>query len=133
MPDRPLESFQSRSFRLALAILKLYRKIRRVSDAPIHFANQMLRAGTSIGANLEEARSAYSDRDLASRHTVALKEGRETDYWLKLIRADQPQLATDIDPISDECNQMVAMLTASVKKLRSKRRRCPNCDSSLNS
>ena len=121
MTDRPLESFQSRSFRLALDVLKLYRRIRASTDVPTHLANQMLRAGTSIGANLEEARSAHSSRDLASKHTISLREGRECQFWLKLIAADQPNLGLVIEPILDECGQMVAMLTVSVKKLRAKR------------
>ena len=80
----------------------------------------MLRAGTSIGANLEEARSAHSNRDLAARQAISLREGRECRFWLRLIAADQPHLNTDIEPLLDECGQMVAMLTSSVKKLRSR-------------
>ena|SRR5436190_14051999 len=120
MPDAVLESFQSRSFRLSLEIVKLFRQIRSSTDVPFHLANQMLRAGTSIGANLEEARSAHSDRDLAAKRAVSLREGRECQYWLKLIRADQPKLAKPIEPVLDECGQMVAMLTVSVRKLRAK-------------
>jgi four helix bundle protein len=86
-----LESFQSRGFRFALQILKFYRKVIR-TDLPKHLATQMLRAGTSIGAHLEEAKSAYSRRDLACKYTIGLREGRECRYWLRLIAADQPQM-----------------------------------------
>ena len=111
------ESFQSRSFRLSLEILRFYRVLLQTTDVPRHLADQMLRAGTAIGANLEEAKSAYSPgpcrqvRDQPS-------EGRECHYWLRLIKSDQPQLSEAVDPLLDECNQLVAMLTTTVRKLR---------------
>jgi four helix bundle protein len=112
------ESFHDRGFDFALEVVKLYRKISRATDTPRHLANQVLRAGTSIGANLEEARSAYSRRDLAAKYSIALREARECHYWLRLIRADQPAIATEIEPLLDECHQLIAMLTTSVRKLR---------------
>lgn len=113
----PPESFQHRSFRFAIAILRLYRKLNATTDLPKHIGSQMLRAGTAIGANLEEARSAYSRRDLAARQTIALREARECHYWIRLVRADQPRL-DDLTPLLDEAEQIIAMLTASVRKLR---------------
>lgn len=113
----PLD-FQSRGFKLARAILQFYRAISRTSDVPRPVANQMLRAGTSIGANLEEAKSAQSRRDLISKYMIALREARECRYWLRLIAVDQPQLSTATSPLVDECGQIVAILTTTVKKLR---------------
>jgi len=112
------ESFQSRSFRLALEILRLYRSLHRTTDVPRQLANQMLRAGTSIGANLEEGKSAYSRRDLTSKQAISLREARECRYWLRLIKADQPHLSPTIDPLIDECEQFAAMLTTTIRKLR---------------
>ena len=71
-----------------------------------------------IGANLEEARSASSKRDLAAKYTIALRESRECAYWLKLIAADQPQLDEGIRLLLDDCGQLAAVLTSSIKKLR---------------
>ena len=116
-----LESFQDRSFRFSLEILKLYRKLRACNDLPFHVANQLVRAGTSIGANLEEAKSAYSRRDLASKQTIALREARETHYWLRVAKTEQPQLTEEIDVLLDECAELVAMLTSSVRKLRAEK------------
>jgi four helix bundle protein len=112
------ESFQARSFQFALKILKFYKYLKRDTDVPVHLANQVLRAGTSIGANLSEAKSAYSRRDLASKHTIALRESRECRFWLRLIAADQPSVSRFAKPLTDECTEFVAMLTASVKKLK---------------
>jgi len=70
------------------------------------------------GADLEEAKPAYSRRDLAAKNTVALRESRECRYWLRLIKADQPQLSSQLDALIDEYSQLVAVLTTSVRKLR---------------
>ncbi len=58
-----------------------------------------------MAANLEESKSAYSRRDLASRQTIALREGRECLCWLRLIAADQPQMTPELSPLVEECNQ----------------------------
>ncbi len=78
----------------------------------------MLRSGTSIGANIAEAQSAYSRRDLAARYTIALRESRECHYWLRLIASDQPRVAAQLEAVLDECNQLTAILTTTVRKLR---------------
>ena len=110
--------FQDRSFEFALRVLRLYRWLLSTTDIPRHLAQQMLRAGTSIAANLEEAKSAYSRRDLAAKQAIALREGRECRYWLRLIITDQPQAASAARPFIEECEQLIAMLTSSVRKLR---------------
>jgi four helix bundle protein len=112
------EPYQDRSFRLALELLKLYRTLLETTNVPYHLANQVLRAGTATGANLEEARSAYSRRDLAAKYTIGLREARECRYWLRLIKADQPHLTAQIDELLDEYGQLVAVLTTTVRKLR---------------
>ena len=60
----------------------------------------------------------YSRRDLAARFTIGLREARECRYWLRLIRADQPKLAPQIDVLLEEYGQLVAVLSTSVRKLR---------------
>lgn len=111
------ESFQSRSFRFSLELLRFYR-VAANTDVPRHFLHQGLRAGTAVGAHLEEARSAYSRRDLASKYTIALREACECHYWLRLVRADQPPLTEEVNMLLREVDQLIAVLTTSVKKLR---------------
>jgi four helix bundle protein len=113
------ESFRDRSFRFALAILREYRVILSTTDVPRMLATQMLRAGTSIGANLEEAKSASSRRDLVAKNAIALREARECHYWLRLIRADQPDHHERMTVLMDECGQLVATLSVAVRRLRS--------------
>jgi four helix bundle protein len=100
-------------------LLRFHREISRPSaDVPRALAHQMLRAGTAVGANIEEARSAASRRDLAAKYTISLREARGCHYWLRLIAADRPALAPTTEGLLDECNQLIAVLTTTVKKLR---------------
>src|SRR5690606_820485 len=80
--------------------------------------NQVVRAGTAIGANIEEAQVANSRRDMAVKYAVALREARETLYWLDIMSTD-PMVGNTLEPSIAEANEWIAMLTATVKKLRS--------------
>ena len=74
-----------RTFEFAVRITKLCSYLDKQPGTPRLLANQLFRAGTSIGANIEESRSAESDKDFISKQAIALKEARETRYWLKLL------------------------------------------------
>jgi four helix bundle protein len=111
------ESFQARSFRFATRVLRFYR-LAMETGVPRPIADQMLRSGTAVGANIEEARAAHSTRDLAARYVISLREARECHYWLRLVATDRPTLAPAITDLLDDCDQLVAVLTATVKKLR---------------
>ena len=115
----PPESFQDRSFRFAMNIVRFHRTLSTpAADVPRPLTHQMLRSGTSIGANIAEARSAQSRRDLAAKYTIGLREARECHYWLRLIAADRPQFVETATGLIDECSQLIAVLTTTVKKLR---------------
>ena len=75
-----------KSFAFAFRIVKLY---QHLSDRKKEFvlSKQILRSGTSIGANFEEAHGAQSDSDFNSKISIAYKEARETSYWLCLLKA----------------------------------------------
>jgi four helix bundle protein len=114
----PQQDFQTRSFNYACQIVRLFRELERVPEVPAYLARQLLRAGTSIGANLEEARGAQSRRDLTCKFSIAFKEARETRYWLRLISATGSQARTLVGPSLDEAEPLVAILTASVRRLK---------------
>ena len=118
MIQTPPADFQSRSFALACEIVRFYRLISRDSDVPRALASQLLRSGCSIGANLEEAKSAQSRRDLLSKFSISLKEARETQYWLRLLAATDLGPADERTRLLREVSEMVAILTASVKRLK---------------
>jgi four helix bundle protein len=114
-PPRPLTD---RTFQYACQIVFFFRALNRIQGFPYHLSRQVLRSGTSIGANLEEGKAAQSRRDLRAKSTIALKEARETKYWLRLIRATELAPTKLIDPMLDEADQLVAILTVSVRRLK---------------
>ena len=98
----------------ALRIVRLYKYLRERKESVI--AKQMLRAGTSIGANIAESRYAQSKSDFASKLQIALKEAAETEYWLELLR-DAELVKSDkaFASLCDDCTELIKLLTASVK------------------
>jgi len=83
-------------------------------------ASQLLDAGLSVGANLEEADGAQSKADFISKCSISLKEARESHYWLRLLRESRCITPTRIDPILQEANEIVAILTTIAKKANPK-------------
>ena len=113
-------SIQERSFEFACRIGLVVDYMERRSRSHV-IANQLLRSGTSIGANLHEAHSAQSKPDFAHKCSIALKEARETQYWLRLISATKRIPAKRLENLLDEANQIVAILSTIVKKAASRR------------
>ena len=75
-------SIQERTKKFAVRIIKVCVWLEDKSNVSRTLANQLLKSGTSIGANCSEAKSAQSTRDFISKYEIALKEARETLYWL---------------------------------------------------
>jgi four helix bundle protein len=74
-------------------------------------AGQLADAGTSVAANYEEAKGAYSRRDFAAKNSIVLKEARESTLWLRIILEEQLAPASDVRPLLEEANQLVAIFT----------------------
>jgi four helix bundle protein len=81
-------------------------------------ANQLLRSGTSIGANVEEGHASQIRPDFIAKYSVACKEARETHYWLRLLAASEAIPVENLQDLTDEADQIVAILTTIVKKCR---------------
>ena len=77
---------QEKSFAFAIRIVNLY-KLLSTEKKEFVLSKQLLRSGTSIGANIEEAIGGQSDKDFLSKLSIAYKEARESMYWLKLLQA----------------------------------------------
>ena len=86
-----------------------------------HIAKQMTRAGTSCGANYEEACGAESRPDFIHKIGIVLKELKETRYWLRLIRTTELLAPTRIEPIMDECEQICAIIAKSIITAKTKK------------
>jgi four helix bundle protein len=101
-----------RSFEFAVGMVRLCRKLSQNKEFVI--SRQLLKSGTSIGANIEEAIAASSKRDFAYRMSVACRECRETRYWLRLIQATS-MMDDDLRPLIDESTELIMILTKIVK------------------
>ena len=109
-------SIKERSYLFALRIISLYQKL--VQQNEFLLSKQLLKAGTSIGANVEEASAAQSWKDFLSKMSIASKEARETNYWLRLLRDSHLYAGDDLVELIDESEQIIKMLTAIVKTTR---------------
>src|SRR5690242_19104071 len=103
-----------RVFEFACRIVRLHRALTRKRGTDRVAANQLLRAGTSIGANLEEANAAQSKADFIARARISLKEAGEAIYWLRLIEATEAIDVQQIHPLVHESHEIVAVLTTIV-------------------
>jgi four helix bundle protein len=111
------QDLNARAFKLAAFVFALFPKLAATGAAHAFVAGQLLRAVTSIGANLEEGTAASSRRDMAAKYSIALRESREGKFWSRLVATD-PRWATAVQPVIAETSEFVAMLTVSVRKLR---------------
>jgi four helix bundle protein len=109
---------RERSFTFALRILNLCRSLDAETSAARTISKQLLRSGTSIGANIEEAHGSQSRADFTAKLSIACKEARETHYWLRLLTASELVAAPRLQALTDEANQLIAILTTIVKKCR---------------
>lgn len=103
---------KTKSFNFALKIIILNQKLVKKNEYVI--SRQILKSGTSIGANVEEAGAAQSKRDFIAKMSIASKEARETKYWLRLLKHSD-LLDFDADFYLNEINEIVNILSAIVK------------------
>jgi len=75
-------------------------------------SKQLLRSGTSIGANIEEAQAAQSKKDFISKMSIVSKEARESHYWLRLLKYGK---FISKDDLLDDCEELIKLLTSIVK------------------
>ncbi|MBF9143336.1 four helix bundle protein [Hymenobacter properus] len=101
-----------RSFAFALQIVELYKLLS--AEREYVLSKQLLRSGTSIGANVAEATAAISKRDFAAKMSIASKEARETKYWLMLLSQGR-MTQVDMSAALNEVSQLINILTAIVK------------------
>ena len=104
-----------RSFQFAVRIVQLCRYLEQLDRVSKTLANQLLRSGTSIGANVEEAQAGQSKADFIAKMSIARKESRETLYWLKLLHVSKIVSETQLTEIMKESDELVRILTSIVK------------------
>lgn len=105
---------RGKSYKFALSIVKLVKQIQTTKKEYI-LSKQILKSGTSIGANIEEANAGQSKRDFIAKMAIASKEARETMYWLRLLN-DSDYIETETaKPFLLDCEELMRLLTAIVK------------------
>ncbi len=108
---------KDKTYAFALRIVQLARWLREHKEYEL--AGQILRAGTSIGANVEEALAGISRADYVAKMSIASKEARESHYWLRVLRDSKTVPLKEVDPLIDECGAILRILTAIVKTAQS--------------
>ena len=103
---------QDKSYQFALTIIRLFKTLQDRHEFVL--SKQLLRSGTSIGANVEEGLAGQSRRDFLAKMAVASKEARETHYWLRLVR-DSQLVEVDVSSEIEQAEELIRILTAIVK------------------
>jgi four helix bundle protein len=111
---------QERTFKFGVRIIKFVDKLPRTLSAT-ELGRQLLRSGTSIAANMEEANGAESKSDFIHKVSIAYKEARETRMWLGMIKAAILPTTAEVAELLDECDEIVRILFAILRKARSNR------------
>ena len=106
-----------KAYLFAIEVVKLY-KYLSAEKKEFVLSKQMLRSGTSIGANVNEAVSSESKRDFVHKLGIALKEARETAYWLNLLKDSDYISKEEFSPLSNTCNSLIKILSSIILTTR---------------
>lgn len=112
-PKAPFD-IKERTFLFGVRVVKLVGRLPR-NVAGLEIGRQLIRAGTSVGANVEEAQSGESKRDFVHKMGIAVKEAREARYWLRIIKATLLQDA-GVDALVQEADELVRILATIINK-----------------
>ena len=112
-----------KNFEFAVRIVKLYRYLMKEHKEYV-LSKQLLRSGTSIGANVAEAQRGQSKADFISKMSIALKEANETEYWLKLLYRTDYLSKAQYDSISMDSRELLGILMAICKTANSTKYFC---------
>jgi len=107
---------RNKSYDFALKIVKLSRELNDQKEFVL--SRQLLRSGTSIGANIEEADGAFSKKDFIYKMQIALKEAKESHYWIRLLRDTNFVSPKEANELLKECEEITYILTAILKKAK---------------
>ena len=114
-------NISDKSFQFALRIVNFYKFAFTKNRSVEILLKQVLKSGTSIGANVAESKNAVSKSDFINKLAIALKEARETEYWLKLLFESKSIQQNEFDRLSKDCDEIIRLLTSIIKTLKTKR------------
>jgi four helix bundle protein len=117
-PRRSPQDIRERTFDFACRIVKLHQYLYKKGGTERVIGAQILRSGTSIGANLEEANAGQTKRDFIAKCSISLKEARETHFWLRLLLTTNLVSVARLSPLLMENNEIISILTVLVKNAK---------------
>ena len=100
-----------KAYAFALEIVKVF-KLLTYERKEFVLSKQLLRSGTSIGANINEAIAGQSKRDFVYKLNIALKEARETVYWLNLLKDSEYINVVEFESLNNKCGEIIKMLSS---------------------
>lgn len=111
----------NKSFSFAIRIVKCYKYLIKKDKSLISLYNQLLRSGTSIGANIAESQAASSKADFRNKLRISLKEAYETEFWLKLFYDSEMLEKKEFDSLLKDCLELIKLLTSIIKSVNLKK------------
>ena len=109
----------TKSFEFAVRIVNLYKHLTELKKEYV-LSKQLLRSGTSIGANVAEAQKAQSSADFNAKMNIALKEANETEYWLRLLHRTDYLSDSEFYGLHSDIDELISILTSICKKTNQK-------------
>ncbi|MDO9510053.1 MAG: four helix bundle protein [Candidatus Magasanikbacteria bacterium] len=109
---------EDRTFEYSKRIIKLCKSLGN-DLINRNLANQLIRSGTSMGANYREANETETKKDFQFRIRICRKEGKETVYWVKLVMEANPEIAERLESLLQETNELVKIFVAILEKTKS--------------
>ncbi len=111
---------KDKSYLFAIRIVNLT-KFLQGEKSEYNISKQIIRCGTSIGANIEEASGAQSDKDFIAKMHISLKEAKETHYWLRLLRDTDYLTPEQAESMLKDTDEIITLLTRSLKTIKSRK------------
>ncbi len=110
-------ALNSKTLEFAVRMVRFYRFL---TDEKKEFviSKQILRSGTSIGANVRESKNAQSPMDFIHKLNIALKEADETQYWLEVLQLSETISTEEFDSLNDNLKEIIALLTSIIKTMK---------------
>lgn len=112
---------QEKSYQFAIKIVNLYKNL--VENQEFTLSRQLLKAGTSIGANIEEAQGSYSRKEFLAKLSIAYKEVRETKFWLRLLRDTNYISINEANLLLEECEELLRIVGSIQKSIKQQLRK----------
>jgi four helix bundle protein len=122
MQETEAPNICARSFNFSVNVVRLCQKLDARPGVGRTLGRQVLRSGTSVGANAEEAQAAQSRADFVAKFSISLKEARETNYWLRLLQASGQYTGSDLHRLTRESEELARIIGAIIVRTKNRQK-----------